>query len=122
MILKAYAIYDTAANAFLQPFYMQNDGMAIRGFSDAINGNPESQIYQHPDHYSLYYVGEWNDTSGYLTPHDPPRRIIHGFEVKNHGKEATNTDIESMFDEIANVNKKLDQLLDIVDVREGDTA
>ena len=63
MKLKIFTVFDSAAGAFLQPFFMQARGQAIRTFSDAVN-NPEHQFYKHPQDYTLFYLGEFDDEHG----------------------------------------------------------
>jgi len=57
-----YAIMDRQMNAFMAPAAIPTDGMAIRQFIDKINGqNPMSQ---HPDDYSLWRLGYFDDQTG----------------------------------------------------------
>lgn len=70
MIIKIFAVFDTKAQAFNSPFFMMNEGMAIRGFSDAVN-NKENAIGQHPEDYTLFRIGDYNDENGAITPEAP---------------------------------------------------
>lgn len=103
MKLSVYSIFDNAAGAFMQPFFMVNDGMAVRAFSDTAN-TADSSIKAHPDQFSLYRVGTWNDASGYLEPEDPPIRVIHGFEVVERNQQTVSSvsmaDLEARLDEV----------------------
>jgi hypothetical protein len=81
-----YSIYDTATQAFMQPFYMHNDASATRAFSDNVNSN-ESTISKHPDHYKLYKVGEWDDQKGQLTALPSPTFVIGAIDCINPTKE-----------------------------------
>lgn len=66
MILKVYTLYDAKAGAYLTPFFLPNDQMAIRQFASIIGG--ESLIGQFPQDYTLYGIGEYNDALGELLP------------------------------------------------------
>jgi len=71
MIQFIYAIHDNKANAYLPPFFLHNHNMARRTFGDCIQ-DPEHAFGKHPDDYSLWELGEFNDTTGeiiYFTPH-----------------------------------------------------
>lgn len=62
-----YAVRDTCVGAFLLPMVFQNNAGAVRALGDAVN-RPEkdNQFYQHPEHYQLYRVGDYDDETGML--------------------------------------------------------
>ena len=60
MILQIFSIYDTKAESFNPPVYLTSPGLAIRSFSDSVQ-NPESQFAQHPEDYTLFQIGSWDD-------------------------------------------------------------
>lgn len=67
MKLTAYCIYDTAAGAYMRPFFLQSDAQAIRAFKDiALDANHE--VGKHPEDYALFRVGIFDDNSGELIP------------------------------------------------------
>lgn len=70
MIIKIFAVFDTKAQAFNSPFFVSNEGMAIRGFTDAVNDKNNS-IGQHPEDYTLFRIGDYNDENGAITPESP---------------------------------------------------
>ena len=60
MKLKMYSIFDSAAAAYMRPFFVQTDSVALRAFQDlAINA--EHEVGRHPEHYSLFRIGEFDD-------------------------------------------------------------
>ena len=61
--MKIYAIKDQAIEAFGQPFFVQAQGMAVRMFMDETR-NRESQISKHPEDFELWYLGEYEPTTG----------------------------------------------------------
>lgn len=63
MIQGVYSVFDTKANAFLQPFFSVTKGSAIRSFSDAVN-DPNHMIAKHREDYVLFYLGTFEDLSG----------------------------------------------------------
>ena len=64
MKLNVYSIFDSAAKAYTNPFFMHNDGLAIRAFSDNVNSEQENNISKHPDQFTLFRIGEFDDASG----------------------------------------------------------
>ena len=82
MILTIYSIYDSAAKAYAQPFFMHNDGLAIRAFQDMVNSQDENNIAKHPDQFTLFKLGTFDDQSGNFTSIDPDSKG-NGVEYKN---------------------------------------
>jgi len=60
---KAYSIFDEKAKAFLPPFFLHNEAVAVRAFADCVN-NPEHQFGKHPTDYTLFCLGGFDDTTG----------------------------------------------------------
>jgi hypothetical protein len=71
MILNTYSIYDSAAKAYIQPFFMHNDGLAIRAFQGNVNSTEENNISKYPDQFTLYKIGTFDDQTATITPEDP---------------------------------------------------
>ncbi len=65
MNFKVYSVYDSKAKAFLPPFYLPMEGMAVRTFSDCINSDSH-QFGAHPEDYGLFTLGEFDDQSGIM--------------------------------------------------------
>ena len=65
MKLNAYTIYDVASGVYMRPFFSQADGQAVRGFKD-IATDADHEIGKHPEDYTLYRMGTFNDTTGTL--------------------------------------------------------
>jgi len=64
--MKIFAIHDIKANAFLQPFFMLTNGMAIRSFETAVN-DKNTQFHVYPTDYTLFELGAYDDATGYIT-------------------------------------------------------
>lgn len=70
MKLNVYSIHDAAAGSFLRPMFMHADGQATRAFMDEVN-KKDSLMYAHPDQFTLFRIGEFDDNSGAMTPCHP---------------------------------------------------
>lgn len=64
-VLKAFAVLDMAAGAYMAPFFLPTPGMAIRSFADACR-DKESPFARHPEDFTLYEVGSFDQASGEL--------------------------------------------------------
>lgn len=79
MKVKCFTIYDSKAGAYLPPFFLPNEKMARRTFSDCVN-IPSHAFCQHPADYTLFTVGEFDDSNGQFTP-SPVIAICNGVDV-----------------------------------------
>lgn len=69
MRLNVYTIFDTASGAYMRPFFVNSDGQALRMFGD-IASDAEHEVGRHPEDYSLYRIGTYDDNKGQLVPED----------------------------------------------------
>lgn len=61
--MKIFSIYDTKAEAYLQPFFLKTTAIAIREIETAVN-NPEHQFGKYPQDYVLFELGTWDEEKG----------------------------------------------------------
>lgn len=77
MYLRMYAVYDLKAVAFLQPFFSNSNGSAIRAFEDVVNDG-QSPIAKHPGDYQLFELAGFDDNTGSLVPLSPTKLLCSG--------------------------------------------
>lgn len=65
MILFVYSIYDEKVESYSQPFFAATNPAAIRMFTDLSNDG-QSMISKHPQDYTLYQLGKWDDSTGQI--------------------------------------------------------
>jgi len=83
MKLIICTVKDRAADAYGRPMFVPSTGVAIRSFSDEINrNNADNQLYNHPDDFDLYELGEFDDNSGLFSLHEQPKLLSLGKQVK----------------------------------------
>lgn len=70
MIHRIFAVRDAKVEAFLQPFFTQTAGSAIRSISEVVN-DPQHTFAKHHGDYALYKLGEFDDESGVFLPETP---------------------------------------------------
>jgi len=76
-------VKDRAADAYGRPMFVPSAGVAIRSFSDEINrNNAENQLFNHPDDFDLYELGEFDDNTALFTLHEQPKLLSLGKQVK----------------------------------------
>jgi hypothetical protein len=76
-------VKDRAADAYGRPMFVPSAGVAIRSFSDEINrNNADNQLFNHPDDFDLYELGEFDDNNGLFSLHEQPKLLSLGKQVK----------------------------------------
>lgn len=79
MIHKIFAVFDTKAEAYLQPFFTPTKGIAIRSFTDCVN-NEKHEFSKYPADYVLFELGSFDDSNGLFTPLPAPLNVGVGVE------------------------------------------
>lgn len=82
MIMKIFAVHDSAVSAYLQPFFAPTMGSAIRSLTEAVN-DANHQFSKHAKDYSLFILGDFDDASGLVTSGGPPVHIVACSELVN---------------------------------------
>lgn len=95
MRLNVYTIYDTAAGAYMRPFYAQSDAQAIRVFGD-LSVAADHDVGRHPEDYSLFRVATFDDNTGVFHPEDR-ECLITGLEAVSRSRNVSPDTLE-MFD------------------------
>lgn len=62
-----YSIFDTASGIYMRPFTMASDGQVLRMFKD-IACDADHDIGKHPEDYSVFRIGEYDDNTGEIKP------------------------------------------------------
>lgn len=70
MKLQTYAIFDSKANVFSQPFFAANNAVALRMFGNTAD-DPATNLHKNPVDYTLHHIGEYDDATGALVSIQP---------------------------------------------------
>lgn len=68
--MKIYCIKDTKAG-FMNPFYLQNDDIAIRSFKKAANETQPNAVNDFVEDKELWYLGEFDERTGIIAGVEP---------------------------------------------------
>ena len=99
MIKKLYAVLDNQVNHFMNPIHCINHGDAIRLFTNWVNpeeGEQPTNMSKYPAHFSLWYMGDFDDQTGRLGQLDEqtqefkdrntPKELIAGTSVRQEAE------------------------------------
>lgn len=79
MLRKMFAVYDDAVKGFMTPFFQHTENEAKRGFIDATRNT--DKIKDFPKDYSLYHIGDFDDSTGVLTHQERPIPVMTAVEA-----------------------------------------
>lgn len=85
MIMKIFSIYDSKIEAHNTPFFMSTIGQATRAFTDETN-NTQSLLHKHPEDYTLFELGEFDDQNATFAMHPTPKSIGLALDFANRGQ------------------------------------
>lgn len=88
MIIKIFTVFDQKAEAYLPPFFMSHEGQAQRTFTDCIN-SPEHSFGAHPEDYTLFALGDFDDSNASFQPLSTPKSLGKGIEFVNSNSPET---------------------------------
>lgn len=87
MHIRVYSVYDKAAGAYLNPFCVHTDGLAIRYFEELVN-DPEHVFGRHPDQFTLFFIGVYDQDTAMFTNDTGVLKLIAGHEVSRAAANA----------------------------------
>lgn len=79
MKLIVIAIYDSASNTYTNPYCFRARGEAIREIMTEVN-NPKSKFHVNPQDYTLFELGEYDDSTGLMTSLPTPLSLGKAIE------------------------------------------
>lgn len=63
MIQKVYTVYDSKAEAYLNPFHMNTNGEALRAWKAAVK-DPQTNFNKFPSDFTLFEIGTYDSNTG----------------------------------------------------------
>lgn len=86
--MKLFCMYDVKAQHFIQPFAETSTHAALRGFEVAVNEG-KSTFSRFPDDFCLMELGDFDQTSGQITPATAPINLGSARTVLRNPVEQT---------------------------------
>jgi len=82
MVHLIFTVYDSKAELYLPPFYNQTKGQAVRAFQDTVN-KKDHPFNKHPEDYTLFFLGNYEDTSAKYDLENTPISLGKAIEYKD---------------------------------------
>lgn len=83
MKLKIYSIKDTKIG-YMQPFYQNNEAVAVRSLANAVNSPQLNNINQNLEDMELWQLGTFDDQTGEIT--SEIKFVIKAIDLKKETK------------------------------------
>lgn len=85
-----YAVHNDLSGEWANPIPMINEALAKRAFNEL--PYHDQNVKRHPDEYSLWECGTWDDEEGQIEGYNVPKLIQRGVEYggENDIQESTN--------------------------------
>lgn len=80
-ILQVTAVYDSVAETYFPPVFVPSKGVGIRSFQDAVLAS-DTQFAKHPQHFSLFYLGSYDQATAQFKLDKSPSLLLNAWEVK----------------------------------------
>lgn len=75
-----FAVFDSKAEKYLQPFYSPTAAAAVRAVTAAV-ADPTHEFHRFAEDYTLFEVGHWNEDEGLLSG-QAPRSVVGCWTLK----------------------------------------
>lgn len=84
-VLSICTVFDSAAQAYNRPVFVPHANLARRSFQDEINraGDQSNQMHSHPEDFTLFELGLYDDATARFELHPEPRMIARAKDLKD---------------------------------------
>lgn len=79
MANKIYSVYDSKAEAWIEPQISKNNATAIRSWFKTLSS--DNVFSQHPADFTLFCIGEWDEFTGVIKPLEAKQPLMTALEV-----------------------------------------
>lgn len=74
MSMRIFSVFDSKAEAFLQPFFSPTAETALRSFKKAVN--EDTSVWgDNPGDFTLFEIGDWDEHDGTLLPKEAKKNL-----------------------------------------------
>lgn len=85
---EIYAIYDVKAEMYSQPVFVINEKVLLRDCYQMLQ--QDTAYAHHPEDYSIYHLGVWEDTTGQIDLTAEPKFMYKFRDLQNHLEASEN--------------------------------
>lgn len=82
---KIFSVYDSKSGYYCSPFFLKSTGEALRSFMDTASGKKDSMISQHPEDFTLFELGTYDEIKAVFEVYPSPRSLGVAIELISKG-------------------------------------
>lgn len=71
---KIFSVYDSKVNSYLNPFFTNHAGNALRDFERVAN-DIQTQVGQFPADFTLFEIGEFDTETGVISNYEAKKSL-----------------------------------------------
>lgn len=86
MKLKMFTVYDSKAEAYMQPFFQMSTGQAVRAFENSCN-DERTEFFRHAADFTLFEIGEYDDQIGKTLCYEAAINLGTALQIKTQTKK-----------------------------------
>jgi len=75
------ASFDKKARSYNAPFTVSHPDLGLRAFMGAAN-TPDNVVNKHPEDFSLFLFGTYDDQTGLFTLHSTPQHVAEAINLR----------------------------------------
>lgn len=81
--MEIFSVYDSKADAYLQPFFSRNMETAIRDFKAAVNDSTRAgnNFYLYSEDYTLFCIGRFDENQGTIEAY-VPKALMNALQLR----------------------------------------
>jgi hypothetical protein len=79
-ITKLFTVYDSKAEAYMNPFHARSTGEAVRMFEQGLQDD-NSALSSSPADFTLFELGQWNDSDASIVMLDAKLPLANGNDL-----------------------------------------
>ncbi len=83
--MKIFTIHDSKAEAYIQPFFAINEGVALRLFQTAAM-DEHHDFHRHAADYTLFEIAEFDEITGTIEPLQAIKNLGNAISVQKISK------------------------------------
>lgn len=82
MKLYIATVHDVKTGVYHKPQFLINQAHAVRIFGDLVNNsnNDNNEISKHPEDYTLFHIGDWDDNTAKIKLLKSPKSLGNGID------------------------------------------
>ncbi|AXL15387.1 nonstructural protein [Microviridae sp.] len=103
MITQVFSIYDSKTKIYNKPIFLLNEAEAKRALTDLL-ADKTSTLALHPEDYSLWHLGSFDDSTGYFTEE---KHVICHLSELSPNQQISDAEYEKIIKEIVALKKKV---------------